>query len=350
MGKKGVENIECRTDGALFDITNKAGSRFNTTIEGIEEATSILVIGANPRWEATMVNARMRKAWFENRTPVAVIGEDTDFTYPTDYFGASLADIEKNFKDIKPFLDTEKPMIVVGMDVFKGENSIENHHYLMALADKLGVVKDGWNGFNILHTAASRMAAMEMEFYHAKGFDLNEMGLVYLLGVDNAEVMQNVHPHAFVIYQGHHGDVGAHRADLILPGAAYTEKDGIYMNLEGRVQRGRRAIFPPGEAREDWTILRAISDKAGHSIEFKDIADVRAALESAYPVMGEYDQISAVEWNKVKADKFKPSDRELGSMVENFYMTNPITRASETMRRCSEKFLNEPDEMAEAAE
>ena len=266
-----VDQLECRVDGARFDVTNKAGYSFNSTIAGLEEADAIILVGVNPRHEATLVNTRIRKTWLDKRIPIAVIGEAVDLTYPYHHAGTAPKDLKKLVETYADKVQAEKPVMIVGMGAFQREDGLEVHGLLRECAEKLGVIKQDWNGFNILHNAASRMAALEMEFTPARHYNLADMGLVYLLGVDNPETIENINPHSFVIYQGHHGDAGAHRADVILPGVAYTEKDGIYMNMEGRVQRGRKAIFAPGEAKEDWSIIRALSDHIEQPLPFNDI-------------------------------------------------------------------------------
>ena len=217
-------------------------------------------------------------------------------------------------------------------------------------AEEFGCITDEWNGYNVLHNAASRMAALEMGFIPAHSFDLADMGLVYLLGVDNPETVNSIHPHSFVIYQGHHGDLGAHRADIILPGAAYTEKDGIYMNTEGRAQRGRRAVFPPGAAREDWKIIRALSDTCETSIGFNDISDLRTDMIARHGRLGMFDQIIHPDWRSFGGAEHQISDIPFENPIKNFYMTNPICHVSETMKRCTSQFVMGEEEYQEAAE
>ncbi len=345
MKNRGSENIDCRVDGALFDAKNKGSYRFNSTIAGIEEADSILIVGSNLRHEATLINARIRKTWLEKRMPIHYVGEEMDMTYPAKCLGNDINGLESYLK-VKS--DAKKPMVIIGSSVFKRKDADAVLAIIQKICDKNSVITDGWNGFNVVHTAASRMAALEMGFVSTNYFDLDKMGLVYLLGVDNQYALNNINPHSFVIYQGSHGDLGAHRADLILPAAAYTEKDGIYMNTEGRGQRARRAVFPPGEAREDWKIIRAVSDQANLTINFTDIAELREAMGKEYPALLDFDQIHGVKLSPFKS-KDKASDEVFTYAVDNFYLTNPICRASDIMKRCSEKFLK-PKNVLEAAE
>jgi len=192
------------------------------------------------------------------------------------------------------------------------------------------------------------MAALEIGFVPAHKFDLADMGLVYLLGVDNEETVSAINPHSLVIYQGHHGDLGAHRADVILPGAAYTEKDGTYMNTEGRAQRGRRAVFPPGEAREDWSIIRALSDHCNQALDFIDHGELRAQMVQEFPRLGAYDEVQSVKWASFGGNSSGVSDAPFKNPIENFYMSNVICHASTTMRKCTTEFVE--TEFQEAAE
>jgi NADH-quinone oxidoreductase subunit G len=354
MGNLGAQQLECRTDDAQFDVSQKVGYSFNTTIAGIEEADAILLVGTNPRHEATLINTRIRKAYLDHNVAVARIGEDNDLTYPCEYLGTNPKDLEKLLKSKDGFAKTlreaERPMIIIGMGALSRDDGLAIQALARQVAEEFGMISDDWNGYNVLHNAASRMAALEMEFTPAKSFGLADMGLVYLLGVDNPETINAIHPHSFVIYQGHHGDLGAHRADIILPGATYTEKDGIYMNMEGRAQRGRKAIFPPGEAREDWTILRALSDRCEASIGFNDLEDLRADMISKYTRLGTFDQIIPAEWAKFGGAEHQISDQPFENPIKNFYMTNVICHASETMNRCTSKFVMGEEEYREAAE
>ena len=345
-----VDQLDCRVDGAQFDVSNKAGYSFNTTIAGIEEADAIILVGVNPRHEATLVNTRIRKTWLERRIPIAVIGENVELTYPYHHAGTSPKDLKKLADTYVDSVQAEKPVMIIGMGAFQRDDGLEVHGLLRECAEKLGVIKEGWNGFNVLHNAASRMAALEMGFTPARHFELSDMGLVYLLGVDNPETINNINPHSFVVYQGHHGDAGAHRADVILPGAAYTEKEGIYMNMEGRAQRGRKAIFAPGEAKEDWTILRALSNHIEKPLSFNDLAGLRDAMSRDYPRLGTFDEILPTSWGNFGGATHKLSDDPFLNPIDNFYVTNVICKNSDTMHRCSVAFVNNDEPEMEAAE
>ena len=346
MHNRGAHNIDCRVDGAMFDAANKGSYRFNSTIAGIEDADAILIVGANLRHEATMVNARIRKTWLEKRIPIAYVGDEVDMTYPATHLGNDIKALEACLKVPQ---EAKNPMVIIGSSVFARDDKDAILSTIQKICDHAQIVTPDWNGYNVVQLAASRMAALEMDFVPSNDFALPEMGLVYLLGVDNPEIINNIHPHSFVIYQGSHGDLGAHRADLILPAAAYTEQDGIYMNMEGRTQRARRAIFPPGEARENWKIIRAVSDAANISINYNDIAELRDALGESYPTLTDYDQITPTTFKAFKGKAAKASTEPFIYPIDNFYLANPICRASDIMKKCAAEFIK-PEEILEAAE
>ena len=273
IGRLGSANIDARQDGSKLDPKwGRASYLFNATIGGIEKADSLLIIGANPRREAAVLNARIRKRWRAGNFPIGLIGEKADLTYSYDYLGAG-AETLANLADSK-FADAlkagERPLILVGAGAFARKDGASIASLAAKAVVEFGALKDSWNGFSVLHNAASRVAALDLGLVPgAGGLDAAQMvsggvEVVFLLGADEIEVV----PGAFVVYIGTHGDRGAHRADVILPGAAYPEKSAIYVNTEGRVQMANRAAFPPGEAREDWAILRALSDALGHKLPY----------------------------------------------------------------------------------
>ncbi len=344
----GVKNLDCRTDGTLFDVSKRAGYIFNSTIAGIEEADAILLIGTNPRWEAPLVNARIRKTWLSKRVKVASIGEPRDLTYPVTMIGAG----PESMSSSHPFFDVmrgaQHPMIIVGQGAFLRPDGEAVHAKLYDLAQQLGVVKEGWNGFNVLQTNASRVGALDIGFVPQAGglnaygiLDATQKGAVevlYLHGVDEFNVGASIGANTFVIYQGHHGDQGAVRADIILPGAAYTEKDGLYVNTEGRVQMARKAVAPLGEAREDWKILRALSEKVGQVLPYDTLAQLRARIVRDYPHFAKNGQVHPAAWQAfgVAGDVRK---HPFHSPIDNFYMTNSISRSSGVMAACTKSFV-----------
>jgi NADH-quinone oxidoreductase subunit G len=343
MGRLGSANIDARQDGAVFDPAwGRASYLFNATIAGIEQADALLIIGANPRREAAVLNARIRKRWRAGNFPVALIGEKADLTYTYDYLGAgaeTLAGLGSS-KFAETLKAAKNPLILIGAGVFARKDGAQ----LAALAAKsaleFGAVKDGWNGFSVLHSAASRVGALDIGFVPGAGgktaAEMAKGGVdaLFLLGADEIEVA----PGPFVVYFGTHGDRGAHRADVILPGAAYPEKSAIYVNTEGRVQMANRAAFPPGDAREDWAILRALSDALGAKLPYDSLGALRQTVFAAYPHLMRIDQIAAgdaADIGKLAKLGGTAEKAPLTSPVADFYFTNPIARASAIMAECS---------------
>lgn len=349
MTALGSANIDCRQDGAKLDARVRSSYLFNSTIAGIEQADAVVLVGCNPRLEAPVLNARIRKRWVAGNFTVGVIGPEADLTYPTTLVGTSAKDLEVIAAGkghfAKVLKNAKKAMIIVGQGALKGEDGAAVLNLARQAADKLGMIKAGWNGFNVLHTAAARVGGLDLGFVPGEGgLDVagilsgaqsSAINMVYLLCAD--EIDTQALGDAFVIYQGHHGDAGAHRADVILPGAAYTEKNATYVNTEGRVQLGRRAIFPPGEAREDWTIIRALSAVLGQTLPYDDLKAVRAKLVEANANFLKINQTTPAEWGSFGTEG-AISDAPFASPVCNFYMTDPISRASETMAHCIETF------------
>ncbi|MEE2567557.1 NADH-quinone oxidoreductase subunit NuoG [Hyphobacterium marinum] len=348
----GVKSIDCRQDGAKIGGGPRSGYLFNSTIEGIDQADAILLVGTNPRLEAPVLNARIRRAWLERDVPVAMIGEAADLTYPVEHLGnggktlGGLGGSSKGFA--KTLKDAKKPMIIVGMGALTRADGGKVLRAAAELAKKTGAVTDGWNGFNVLHTAAGRVGGLDLGFLPGKGgkdvagiqraAKKGDIETVVLMGAD--ELDMDAFGDAFVIYVGHHGDAGAHRADLILPGAAYTEKKGMWANTEGRVQLNARAVFPKGEAKEDWAIFRALSERLGRTLPYDSLDQLRAKLIADHPVLGEIDHApgheSAGEFDPAKiGEAGDVTDKPFVSPVTDFYQTNAIARASKTMAECS---------------
>ncbi len=347
MKSIGTNNLECRIDGAFYDVSERAGYLFNSTIAGIDEADAILLVGTNPRFEATMINARIRKAWVNSNVPVGVIGEETDLTYPYEHLGKTTESLEKLIKSKAGFAkilsEAKRPMIIVGTGAFCRTDGEAVQGLARECAEKFEMVTKDWNGFNVLHHAASRVGALDIGFISKDGFDLSKMEVVYLLGADNLP-MVNIGKKAFVIYQGHHGDLGAHRADVILPSAAYTEKNGTYLNTEGRVQRARRAVFPLGEAREDWKIFRALSELFNEKLPYNTEAQLVERIAKEWPHMAQTGAILSAKW-KTFGKKGKSNDKTLkyALTLDLYYVSNSIARASQTMAKCVKSFVEKDD-------
>ncbi|GLQ39072.1 NADH-quinone oxidoreductase [Rhizobium albus] len=345
MEKLGSTNMDCRQDGAALDPSlGRASYIFNPTIEGIEDADALLIIGANPRFEASVLNARIRKRWRMENFPVGVIGEEADLRYEYTYLGAgtdTLAGLVDGSGDFfKVLQDAERPMIIVGQGALARTDGAAVLDSVLALADAVGVVSEDWNGFGVLHTAAARVGALDLGFVPGQGGKnaaemLGDTDVLFLLGADELDfTARNA---GFTVYIGTHGDNGAHQADVILPGSAYTEKSGTYVNTEGRVQMASRAGFAPGDAKEDWAILRALSDVLGHKLPFDSLPQLRAHLYAAHPHFAAIDEIavgvvSGIRGRKAGSNFDKTPFR---SPVTDFYLTNPIARASAVMAECS---------------
>ncbi len=343
----GSKNIDCRQDSAKLDASKRAGYLFNTTIAGIDEADACLIIGSNPRWEAPIINARIRKRYVHHGFVPAVVGPNVDLTYKTNHLGET-ADVLQSILDgsnayAEELKKAEKPMLIIGQGALTREDGAAVLALAKEIADKYGFVSEGWNGFNVLHTAAARVGGLEMGFVPGEGgMDTAAIvnggaEVVYLLGADEIDTSKLAN--SFVIYQGHNGDAGAQAADVILPGAAYTEKDGIYVNTEGRMQYAHQAIFAPGEAKEDWTILRALSEILGQTLPFDSQVQLRAKLAEASATFASPDAIVPASWEDF-GTKGDVAATALTSPIANYYMTDPVSRVSNTMAQCTEALIN----------
>jgi len=345
LAKCGSVNLAVQGGDAFDPKAGRASYIFNPTIAGIEQADALLIVGSNPRKEAAVLNARIRKRWRTGHLKVGVIGAKADLTYTYDYLGAgtdSLSDLAAGKHSFAEVLKGAKnPIVLVGA----GGLARQDGAAVLALAAKIaadvGAVKDGWNGFAVLHDTASRVGALDIGFAAGAGglsaaqmTTFGTLDVLFLLGADEIKVPDGT----FVVYIGTHGDRGAHRADVILPGAAYTEKQGLYVNTEGRVQMANRAAFPPGDAREDWAIIRALSDVLGKKLPFDSLGALRQAIFKAVPHLMRVDQIEAGNAADLKTLAGKGGSAEktpFKAVVEDYYLTNPIARASAVMAECS---------------
>jgi NADH-quinone oxidoreductase subunit G len=338
----GSANTDCRQDGAALGGEDREGWLFNSGLQGIENADAILIVGANPRTEAPLLNARIRKTWLKGGVEVGVIGPQADLTYDYAWLGAGSKTLGKLPKAATDFLTkAERPAIIVGAGALTGETGPAVLNALGALAKKVGVVAEGWNGFNVLHTAAARVAGLDMGFVPGEGgktvFDMIKPGaldVLFLLGADEIELGGS---DAFRVYLGSHGDRGAHGADVILPGSAYTEKSGLYVNTEGRVQMAERVVFPKGQAKEDWAVLRALSALVGQTLPYDTLDALRSKLMADHPTFGRIDYLPTPASFDVASlgKKGDLGDVAFASSVRDPYLNNPITRASVTMAELS---------------
>jgi NADH-quinone oxidoreductase subunit G len=342
----GSAMLEGRQTGLAYDTSSLSAVNFNTTIAGIENADVILLVGSDTRREAPLVNTRIQKAVRKRGAKVFAIGPVTDLTYKVEWLGDDLAALTKVPKALADALKTaERPAIIVGGGALRYEGV---HGAALAFAKKFKMVREGWNGFNVLHFAAARMGGLMLGYAHDGGIKklaAKKPKLAFFLGAD--EVDYSLFADSFKVYVGHHGDNGAHHADVILPGAAYSEKSGTYVNLEGRVQRGERAVFPPGDAREDWAIFRALSDVLGKRLPFDTIEALRAEMAKAVPALG-VEGLANYGWSEPKLPS-TVSGKIADYPIKDFYLTNAICRASETMQRCSAELVH-GEQFLEAAE
>jgi NADH-quinone oxidoreductase subunit G len=362
----GVRNIDCRQDGSKLDPKHGRSSYlFNSTIAGIERSDAILLIGTNPRIEAPVLNARIRRVWRQGTARIAYVGERCDPGYPAEQLGtgaaalAELADGKGAFAET--LLSAQRPLVIVG----SGAAARPDGAGILALAARIALRSTAgktadWNAFNVLHSAASRVAGLELGFVAGEGrLDVagmieaagkDRLELLYVLGAD--EIDYAALGRTFIIYQGTHGDAGAHRADIILPGAAYTEKSATFVNTEGRAQITQRAAPPPGEAKEDWASIRALSQEVGHTLPFDTLTALRAAMYRVAPQLARVDSVEPAGWTGVEALTRVPGQTgtgALGSCIKDFYLTNAIARASAVMAEMSAlKAASQPSRRAVA--
>ncbi len=353
LDELGSPHRDCRQHGEKLHPKNgRASYLFNSTIAGVDHADAVLFIGANPRKEAAVLNTRLRKAYLHSRAQFALIGPAVDLTYPYDWLGNSLKAIDDAAREGSPALamlrKASRPLIVVGQAALQhaeGETILAKAAEIAAKAMQ-GKDASGWHPLSVLHTSAALVGGLDIGFVPGEGgLDLagmldgasgGEIEVLYLLGADEFDVSKT--GGAFVIYQGSHGDSGARIADIVLPGAAYTEKNGTYVNTEGRVQLGERAVFPPGDAREDWTIIRALSEHLGAKLPFDGLKELRAALYKAYPHLAAIDALvpETYEASQPASGALRPlPDEPLPELVDDYYQTNPIARASSVMAELS---------------
>jgi NADH-quinone oxidoreductase subunit G len=312
--------VECRTDGAALPAGNRGGYVGTASIADIDGAEAIMLIGTNPRLEAPVLNARIRKAWLRGAR-VGLIGEAVDLTYDYWHAGSGRETLARMASERDEFAIGKETLVVVGQGGLVGDDGAA----VLATAMRFATASE--SKLLVLHTAASRVGAMDLGCVTEGGLGaaLEGAGVVYNLGADEIEIPAG----PFVVYQGSHGDRGAHRADVILPGAAWTEEPGIFVNTEGRPQMANRAGFPPGEARENWAILRALSAQLGRTLPFDSIAELRRRMLAEVPHLGRTDLVPENAWTPVAAGDM--SGGEIVAVGGEHYLANPIMRASETM-------------------
>ncbi len=324
-GQGGV--VECRTDGAKLPAGNRSAYVGNAAVADIDHARAILLIGTNPRVEAPVLNARIRAAWARG-AEIGLVGPAVDLTYDYAHFGTDRAALEKNADCARDNLKAaeDAALIIVGQGALTGEDGVA------VLARAMQIAGDAGARLLVLHSAAGRVGAMDVGATNPDGMNaVQKADVIYNLGADEIEIADG----AFVIYQGSHGDRGAHRADVILPGAAYTEEQGLFVNTEGRPQLAQRASFAPGEAKENWAILRALSAEIGATQPWDSLAQLRQALVKAVPHLKQIDMVPDNDWQPVEASDL--GDADFREVIGDYWLTNPIARASELMAELSRR-------------
>jgi NADH-quinone oxidoreductase subunit G len=360
LASLGARNLDCRQDGAVLDAANRAFYLFNTTIEGIDEADAVLFVGVDPRREAPVLNARIRRRWVEDTGfSAGLIGPWADVTYGCTHLGddgdALRALLDPAHAFTKKLAAAKKPLMIIGQQALARPDGAAVFAACWQIAEAAGALTADWQGFNVLHNAASRVGGLDLGFVPTEGGkDVAAMvsggvDVLWLLGADEIDTAR-IPADTFVIYQGHHGDRGAARADVILPGAAYTEKPGTYVNTEGRVQCAQRAIFPPGEAREDWTIIRAASTLLGKKLPYDDIEALRRRMATVNPIFAAPDTVRRIAPQpglKPSGDIANLTNQPFTAAFATYYQTDPISRASPTMAKCVSEILAPVQQAAE---
>ncbi|MBU2342026.1 MAG: NADH-quinone oxidoreductase subunit NuoG [Alphaproteobacteria bacterium] len=341
----GSQLLEGRQTGMAYDTGNLAAVNFNSTLSGIETADAILIIGSHIRWEAPLVNVRLRKA-AKRGAKIFIAGPHWETTFPAEFLGEDLGFLNDIPEALSEAMSgAERPAVILGGAALAAGALAP----ALKLAEQFGLVKDGWNGFNVLHMAASRMGGLMLGYAQKGGVaDIAEAKPKVLLALGADEVDFSRFEGSLKVYIGHHGDKGAHAADIILPAASYAEKDGTYVNTEGRVQFAEKAVFAPGDAREDWTILRALADALGVELEFDTFGQLQSKMVEQVPALGV--EGLADLGTLPAADAEAQAKGSISAYpIKDFYLTNPIARASDVMQRCSAELLHGED-ILEAAE
>eukprot|EP00898_Chlorokybus_atmophyticus_P005067 jgi/Chlat1/5561/Chrsp369S05353 len=343
MNRLGSGRLACEGDAPDVEADVRSSYLANTGISRMEDADLLLLVGTDPRTEAPVLNARLRKASVYGNLKVAHIGPDLKLTYPSEHLGTDVNTLIEVAEGRHPFCtklaSAKRPMIIVGTSVMKRTDRDTVLSALHEITEHAGVVRDDWNGYNVLHVSAGRVAGLDLGFLPGPQAAVTKtpVKFLYLLGADDFD-LSTISDDAFVVYQGHHGDRGAHRADVILPAAAYTEKEGTYVNTEGRVQRTKAAVSIVGDSRDDWKIIRALSEIAGVKLPYDTVAGIRARLAEIAPHLARVDAVEQPLWLNGDALAHHPkgefSDAPFDRAFSNFYMTDAISRASRTMAKC----------------
>ena len=335
-------NTECRQDGSKIN-----GGRekwlFNSKLSGIDVSDGCLLIGTNPRIEAALINSRIVRKSKEKNYSIGLLGNKSELNYNYDYLGDDPSIIYDLIDNKSPFCEKlsemNKPIMIIGQGALKGDEGEDYLNLCIELANKYNFLKNDWNGFNVLHTAASRPGAMEIGFLPKErgkhldqiidGYKKGDISTLFLLGADEIEISEKTD--CFVIYQGHHGDKGANIADLILPSPSFNEQNGLFINTEGRIQESIRATFPIGEAKEDWEIISLISKKMGLENIDNSFEDLRSSLFQSFPHLADIDMCLSGEKLPEKIERKDIKQHVFKNSLNNFWLSNSITRSSRLM-------------------
>ncbi len=336
LEKLGTKNFDCRLKGEKINSSDRASYLFNTSISGIEQADACLLIGLNPRKDAPILNARIRKRSLSKKLKIASIGDNLNLTYNHQVLGNNVEDLKNILEGKSEFCDVlnkaSKPMLILGHDMLSRQDGLVILSYAKKIAEKFNMIQDGWNGFNFLSKSTGLINGLELGFNASQTEEIlnSDIKLVILHGVDDDLDFAKLQD-KFVVYIGTHGDRGAHIADIILPATSYSEKDATYINLEGRAQRTNHASFAVGQALEDWKIILDLAKKLSIDLGFSNLDELRKLLPQSIKI----DQISKTSWIKSEEIKGEFLDQKLIAEDFDFYLTNPISRASRTLNRCS---------------
>jgi NADH-quinone oxidoreductase subunit G len=345
LQKLEVENFDCRLKGEKIDSKDRASYLFNSAISGIDDADALLLIGVNPRKDAPILNARIRKKFLTKKLKIAAIGCEADLTYKYQNLGSEVSVLKEILDGKSAFCEVlknaTKPMLVLGHDLVTRADGELILNYAKKIAEKFNMVKDSWNGFNFLSKSTGLLNGLELGFTSSIGVteilkkaSSHEIKMIFLHSVDDDidfELLKN----SFLVYIGSHGDKGAHIADVILPTTAYSEKDAIFVNLEGRPQSTARATFAPGEAKEDWSVILQLAKKFGFDLDFKNLSELRKQMSQEHQSFANLEKITKANWINSKAFSGEFLEEKLSAKNFDFYLTNPIARASRTLNKCS---------------
>lgn len=350
LSKIGSHNYDCRQDGSLLSNEHRSLYIFNTGISQIQESDFCLIFGSNPRIEAPILNAKIGYAVRKGSMDVALIGNKADLTYDYKHLGNNPWILKQLADGDHPYCSmlksTKKPMIILGSDAMASSDYEASIYYAKSLSMQYGFVTEAWNGYNVLQRASSRVGGLDIGFIPTKGglhtnAILSHCSVIFLMGADEVDI-SSIPQSAFVVYIGHHGDKGASRADVILPAAAYTEKDATYVNLEGKVQYTKRAVFPPNMAQEDWKLLTDLSKALGFDLGYKTLSSLRKRIAQMYTIFSDQNKNDIFPYDLGKKKDF--SKDYINTHIKNYYLTDPITRNSPTMAKCTIECLKKSDE------